>query len=115
MKFSAIKWCALVGLTGLILSGSSSHTQTVSSKKTKVMIYPAGGETTGQLQQQGITRIDDYGSYWVAEASDQDLAKLKATHGDRAVTANHLNRIELSTGAIDTRGGEPAVPTRFRQ
>ncbi len=67
------------------------------------------------MREQGITNVDNYGSYWVAEVGDQSLAKLKATHGDRVVMANHLNRIELATGAIDTRGGEPAVPQSMRQ
>ncbi len=115
MKLSKICLCALVGTAGLILMGRHGQALPIGATSNKVIIYPSGNETIGQLRQQGITNVDNYGSYWVAEVGDQALAKLKATHGDRVVMANHLNRIELATGAIDTRAGEPNIPANMRQ
>ncbi len=73
------------------------------------MIQPAKGETIDQLRQQGITRVDNYGSYWLAEVDAKQLADLKATHGDRVVDADYLNLIELRGATIDVRAGEPPV------
>ena len=115
MKLSKIWLCALVGLAGLILMGHHGQALPAPTTNNKVIIYPAARETIDLLHQQGITNVANYGSYWVAEVGDKDLVKLKATHGDRVVVANHLNKIELSTGAIDTRAGEPAIPANLRQ
>jgi uncharacterized repeat protein (TIGR01451 family) len=115
MKLSKICLCALAGLAVLIFTGFYAHAQATIGKKNKVIIYPAAGETIDQLRQQGITNVDNYGSYWVAEVGDQGLTRLKTTRGDRVVVANHLNRIELATGAIDTQAGEPAIPGNLRE
>jgi uncharacterized repeat protein (TIGR01451 family) len=118
MKLSKTRLSVLIGLVGLLLAGfalQAGSTPGASVSKNKVIIYPSGSETISQLRQQGITNVDNYGSYWVAEVGDQDVTKLKATHGDRAVLANHLYKIELSTGPIDVRAGESAVPASMRQ
>ncbi|MGD0058937.1 MAG: putative Ig domain-containing protein [Verrucomicrobiia bacterium] len=110
MKFSEIRLCVLVGLTGfMVLWAQTSARATITTTGHRVMIQPAKGETIDQLRQQGITRVDNYGSYWLAEVNAKQLADLKATHGDRVVDADYLNLIELRGATIDVRAGEPPV------
>ena len=115
MKFSGQRLFAFVSLASLFLAGFGIHAQAASAKSNKVIIYPSADETIDQLRQQGITHVDDYGSYWIAEADDRGLLNLKATYGDRVVAGDRLNRIELQTYTIDTAGGEPVVPSNLEQ
>src|SRR2546426_10432422 len=100
---------------GLVSPDSVRGAQPPKEKKNKVIIYPAGDESIAQLQQQGITKADDYGSYWVVEATDQQANSLKRTRGNRVIQANYLNRIELMAVQIDTTGAEPAALTDLQQ
>ena len=68
----------------------------------KIIIYPNAGETIAQLKQRGITEVDNYGSYWVAEATDQQILDVEKTYRGRVERASHLNRIELATTVVDT-------------
>ena len=115
MKFSRIRSYALVGVAGLLLDGSSSRAMSAAPNKHKVIIYPSAGETIGQMRQQGITNVANYGSYWLAETDDKHFKALQATHGERAVSGSYLNYIELQTTRIDTSVGEPAVSAGMRQ
>jgi len=110
----------LLGLALLfgIVRGPLQTTQATGpapSKSNKVIIYPKAGETISQLEQGGIRKVDDYGSFWVATATEEQVDSLRKTHGDRAVKANRLNRIDLSAAAIDTTVGEPSIPGNLRQ
>lgn len=117
MKFSAIKLCALVGLAGLILMGfrSHGHARPVVTANNKVVIYPTATESIDQLNQKGITNARNYGSYWLVEATDAQVAELTKLYGARAVNQSRMNRIELSAGSIDTTAGVPTVPKGFQQ
>ena len=115
MKFSGWRLCALAGLAGLFLVGFDTHVLATATKKSKVIIYPSGDETVGQLQQQGITEVENYGSYWLAQADDRELADLRATYGDRIVTGDRLDRLELQTYTIHTSRGEALVPPDLQQ
>jgi hypothetical protein len=115
MKFSRIRSYALVGVAGLLLAGSSSRAQSAAPNTQKVIIYPSAGETIGQLRQQGITNVVNYGSYWLAETDSKHFKALQTTHGDRAVSGSYLNHIELQATGIDTTLGEPTVPNGMRQ
>ncbi|HUI05396.1 MAG TPA: choice-of-anchor D domain-containing protein [Verrucomicrobiae bacterium] len=120
MKFSTGRLCALIGVTsaiGLLLGGVQPYawSANASTQKSKVLIYPSANETIEQLKQQGIDTVDNCGPYWLAEVSDQDLAKVEAMYGDRAEPQDDLNRIDLQTMTIDTTGGEPVVPPGLQQ
>jgi hypothetical protein len=116
MRFLGRRYWLLVGMIGLafgfivpaVLADSTGANH-------KVMIYPGPDDSIDQLKQQGIKKVDNYGSYWVAEIGDRDLAKLRATYGDRIVPANSLNRIELRTASINTAGSELAIPAGLEQ
>jgi hypothetical protein len=84
-------------------------------KTNKAIIYPTAQDSIEQLHQQGIKKVDDYGSYWVVEATDAQVDTLQKLRGDRVVKANYLNRIELSAIALDTTAGEPSIPSHLQQ
>ena len=116
MKFSKIRSSALIGLAGLLLGGSYTHAQSVSTNRQKVIIYPSAGETIKQLKQQGIDDVESYGSYWVANTDEQHFKTLQATRGkERVVSGAYLNHIELRATGINTSLGEPAVPAGMGQ
>ena len=49
-------------VVGVVLPDSFRAAQPAKEKKNKVIIYPAAGESIAQLRQQGIAKVDDYGS-----------------------------------------------------
>ena len=125
MKFSRTRLFALVGLAGAFLVGY--HGQAVTVAKTdqtvsvapnannKVIIYPTTNETIRQLKEKGIQKVTNYGSYWLVEATDAQVAELTQIYGERAVKENRLNRIQLNGTSFDTFSGEPTVPADLRQ
>ena len=116
MKFSESKWCVPVVLMGLILFGVRSRaTPTLPPSNNKVIIYPAATETIDQLTQQGITRVWNYGSYWLVQATDAQVDELTRIYGARAVKQNDLNRIRLRNLSFDTTEGDPVVPAKLRE
>lgn len=117
MKFSAIKLCALVGLASLILIGFRSHALpvTIVTPNNKVIIYPTVTESIDQLNQNGITKVKNYGSYWLVEATDAQVDELTKMYGARAVKESRLNRIELDVASFDTTAGDPSVPKDLQQ
>ncbi|MGA2602632.1 MAG: choice-of-anchor D domain-containing protein [Verrucomicrobiia bacterium] len=116
MKFSVSRWCVLVVLAGLIFMGVHSHaTPTLPPSNNKVIIYPTGDETFDQLRQRGFTRVRNYGSYWLVEATDAQVDELTHLYGARAAVNNRFNRIELGSASFDTSVGEPPVPPQYRQ
>src|ERR1017187_3291981 len=116
MRFSGRRYWLLVGVIGLALGfiGQAAPADNTGANR-KVIIYPGPGDSIDQLKQQGIEKVDNYGSYWVAEVGDKDLAKVRATFGNRVVSANSLNRIELRTASIKTAGRGPVVPAGMEQ
>src|ERR1017187_1940870 len=116
MRFSGRRYWLLVGVIGLALGfiGQAAPADNTGANR-KVIIYPGPGDSIDQLKQQGVEKVDNYGSYWVAEVGDKDLAKVRATFGDRIVPANNLNRIELRTASINTAGSGLAMPTGLEQ
>jgi uncharacterized repeat protein (TIGR01451 family) len=123
MKFSVIRWCVPVVLAGLILIGVHGHAtpapspsnKVLSPSKNKVIIYPTVTEKIDQLAQKGITKVRSYGSYWLVEATDAQVDQLTQMYGARAVGANDLNRIRLTSLSFDTTAGDPVVPANLRQ
>ena len=103
----------LAGVSAVVFSGTRAA-QTSAKQSHKVIIYPTGDERVGQLKQQGITKVTDYGSYWVAEVTDDQMASLKSKHGNRLCAAENFNKIELESASIDTTVGEPEVPNAFK-
>jgi hypothetical protein len=81
----------------------------------KVMVYPTATESIDQLQQSGFTRVRNYGSYWVVEATDAQVDELTKMYGARAVKDSRLNRIELGAVSFDTTVSQPTVPAGFQQ
>ncbi len=107
-------WIFLV--LGIVLPlAASVRAASPNAKLNKIIIYPAAEDSIAQLKQRGIQKVDDYGSYWIAEATDEQVTALQKTHGDRVAKANYLNRIELLATALDTTAGEPSVPNHLQQ
>src|SRR5882762_1432396 len=125
MKFSRMWLFALVGLAGLILMVHHGQAVTVATTDNKVpifqnadnkvIIYPTGDENIGQLQEKGIQKVKNYGSYWLVEATDAQVEQLTQLYGERAVKDSRLNRIQLNGTSIDTLSGEPTVPANLRE
>ena len=113
---SVLRGCAWwILAVGLVLPPAAHGAPSDAKKLHKLIVYPAAGETVAQLKARGVTKVDDYGSYWVVEADEAQMAEVERTHGDRAVKADHLNGVELGTGRIDTTAGEPAIPPHLQQ
>src|ERR1017187_2602899 len=111
MRFSGRRYWSLVSVIGLAL-GFIVQTALADNAgaNNKVIVYPGPGDSIDQLKRQGIEKVDNYGSYWVAEVGTRDLAKVRATFGNRVVPGNNFNRIELRTASINTMGSELVVP-----
>ena len=113
----AVRGCIWTLLTlGLVLPlGGPGSAQTAQKQTHKVIIYPSANESIEQLRNQGITNVDNYGSFWVAETDDAQRDALEKSHGDRVARGDYLNRIELSSVALDTTAGEPRfLPSSVR-
>ncbi len=107
------RWPGLLSLAAsLLLIPQVAHSAT---KSNKIFIYPAKGETVDQLQTNGVQIVKNYGAYWLAKADDQQVAALKASHGDRVERANYLNVIELGATALDTTTTGPVVPANLQE
>src|SRR5882724_11909629 len=116
MRFLGRRYWPLVGVIGLALGLiAQAAPANNAGANNKFIVYPDSSDSIDQLKRQGIEKVENYGSYWVVEVADKDLAKLKATFGSRAVRANNLNRIELRAASIDTTGNKPAVPAGMEQ
>lgn len=123
MKFSESKWCVLFVLTGLIFMGVHGHATPAlppaspprNNSNNKVIVYPTSSETIDQLKQTGITKVRNYGSYWLVQATDAQVGELTRLYGPRAVKANDLNHIRLRNLSFDTTEGDPVVPAGLRQ
>src|SRR5436190_1722045 len=115
MNISGKRFWAVALLLAMLPAGWHGLAQAASSKKHKVLIYPTADDTVDQLKQSGISKVENYGSYWLVEADDNELKALKARHGDRAVKANYLNHIELNVAGVDSSAGEPAIPENLRE
>jgi hypothetical protein len=101
----------MIGLAAFPLAAGAAGDGPVMSK---VIIYPAPQDSIARLKQEGITTVRNYGSYWLVETTDSQVKRLKQEYGNRAIPADYLNRIELSTVTIDTTRGEPAIPDALR-
>jgi hypothetical protein len=80
----------------------------------KIIVYPNLGQSISDLKKLGVKQIDDYGSYWIAHATDQQAQQIYRTFGTQAVKADRLNYIELNALRLDTTAGEPAIPDDLR-
>ena len=81
----------------------------------KVIIYPGPNDSIDQLKQQGVELVDNYGSYWVTEVDDKGLAAVRAIFGDRVVSGNSLNLIEMQAASINTKGSDLPIPAPLQQ
>jgi Subtilase family/Abnormal spindle-like microcephaly-assoc'd, ASPM-SPD-2-Hydin len=116
MRVSGCRFWSLVGAIGFSIGFTLSAGAVPSASTShKVIIYPGPGDSIDQLKQQGVEKVDNYGSYWVAEVGDRDLAKVRATFGNRVVPANNFNRIELRTASINTMGNGLVIPAGLEQ
>ena len=119
MKFSKMWLCVLVGLAGFLLLGvrvKAVSTSALPDSLNKIIIYPSGNETINQLRQLGIADVEDFGSYWIAEATGKQVDAARHLYGSRLILANYLNRISLLRGSIDTTTGDQfEVPAKLRE
>ncbi|HVM59325.1 MAG TPA: choice-of-anchor D domain-containing protein [Verrucomicrobiae bacterium] len=97
--------------TGTVVLG-----QLASSHKSKIVIYPSANEPISQAQNLGISHVINYGSYWLAEVTDDQMASVKARYGERVVKADSMNHIHLNVCRIDVSQGEPSnIPDGLRE
>jgi hypothetical protein len=116
MRFSGRRYWSLAGVIGLALGLIVQAALADNAGATnKVIVYPGPTDSIDQLKRQGVEKVDNYGSYWVAEVGDKNLAKVKAAFGNRVVPANDLNLIKLRAASIDTTGKTPAAPAGMEQ
>jgi hypothetical protein len=116
MRVSVRHFWPLVGAIAFMIGLAPRAGATVSPAATnKVIIYPTAHDSIAQLKQEGITDVQNYGAYWVARATDDQVRALKQRHGARVVPANFLNRIELRSMTVDTTTAEPAGPGNLGQ
>ncbi|MCG3149753.1 MAG: hypothetical protein PCFJNLEI_03218 [Verrucomicrobiae bacterium] len=112
---------ALRGMVGILIVVSfmvplASRAAKGSPKKlNKVIIYPTADDSVAQLKQGGVEQVRDFGSYWIAEVTDEQVKGLQRKHGDRLQKADHFNRLELAATTFDTTVGEPAVPVQLKE
>jgi hypothetical protein len=118
MRVSGRHWWSLVGAIastiGLVLALATGAAANVGATS-KVIVYPTAQDSIAQLKQDGITDVQNYGAYWVVQATDAQVRALKQRHGDRVVPADFLNRIELRSMTLDTTTVEPAGPGNLGQ
>jgi hypothetical protein len=111
MRVSGRHFWPLVGAIALMIGLAPRAGATASpAAKNKVIIYPTAQDSIAQFRQEGITSVQNYGAYWVADATDDQIRVLKERHGDRVVAADFLNRIELRSMTLDTASAEPVGP-----
>jgi uncharacterized repeat protein (TIGR01451 family) len=116
MSLSDLRFWAAGVLVAVILPfGSATRGQSTPAKRNKVLVYPTGTESVSQLKERGIDRVLNYGSYWVVEATDDQVASLNASYGKRAMKADYLNKVELAATCLDTTAGEPTIPSHLQQ
>ncbi len=116
MRVSGCRFWSLVGAIAFSIGFAlPAGAVTSAGPSYKVIIYPGPGDSIDQLKQQGIEKVDNYGSYWVAEVGGKDLAKVRAKFGDRVVPGNRLNHIELRAASINTAGREPQIPAGLEE
>jgi len=111
-RFLALWILALSVLsTGTVVLGQPAGTH-----RSKIVIYPSANESISQMQEFGISHVINYGSYWLVEGTDDQIASVKARYGKRVVTADYMNRIELNVCQIDASHGEPSnIPDSLRE
>jgi hypothetical protein len=115
MSLSDLRFCVAGILVWVVLPfGSVVHGQSAPAKS-KVLVYPTGTESVSQLKERGIDRVVNYGSYWLVEATDDQVASLKARYGDRAMKADYMNRVELAATSLDTTSGELTAPASLQE
>lgn len=114
MKLSRLLWVLGVVCVALIVMGADKTASTSGdgARTSRVIIYPGTNEneTVAQLQQQGVTRVEKYGSYWLADIDSTQLQSLKRAGKAQVQSASHFNQIELGEVTIDVTQGAPAVP-----
>ena len=90
--------------------------QLASSRRSKIVIYPSANESISQMRELGISHAVNYGSYWLVEATDDQVASVKAKYGTRVMKADYMNRVELNVCEIDVTQGEPSdIPSSLRE
>ncbi|HTS16076.1 MAG TPA: choice-of-anchor D domain-containing protein [Verrucomicrobiae bacterium] len=114
-----VRFLALWVLGASMLSLSTSTVvlgQSANSRRSKIVIYPSANESISQMQKFGISHVINYGSYWLAEVTDAQMASVKARYGERAMKADSMNRIQLNVCEIDASQGEPSgIPESLRE
>ncbi len=106
------RWPRLLSLVlGVVWGVGVADGFAQTNRTNKVLIYPNATDSIRDLKARGVTNVRDYGSYWLAEATDTQVAALQARLGDRLTKANYLNVIELQTKALDTTTTPAVEPT----
>ena len=105
----------ILGLGLMLAFCSGVRVQAALAKTNKLIVKHSDSDSVGQLKAQGVKVTQDYGTYCVVEATDEQAAVLKASHGSDVTKADYLNRVELAVTPLDTTADEPAIPSYLRQ
>jgi hypothetical protein len=103
---------AIVFSIGLALRAGAAVSPNANNK---VIIYPTAQDSIDQLHKLGIANVRNYGAYWLAQATAEQVPVLKQRYGARAVDANYLNKIEFRSMTVDTTTAVPLVVNNARQ
>jgi len=115
--FWGIACLALVawGAWGVQRAATPVVSATTNGPVNRVIFYPEPGDTVAHLQAMGLSNIEKYGSYWLAEANGPQMQSLKKTIKGRLESASNFNKIELNEASFDVTQGQPAVPEHLKE
>ena len=81
----------------------AAHAVTQSAAN-RVIIYPEPGDTLAKLQALGVTQVESFGSYWLANVTAAQLTELQKTLKGRVELANHFNQVVV--GGVTLTAGQ---------
>ena len=107
--------CVCVALAAWAAWGAPRNAAPVADAKVnRVIVYPGSGDTVAKLQALGVSKIETYGAYWLAEATETQIATLRKTLSGRVEEVNRFNQIELRDGTFNVKQSA-AVPVQMRE
>ena len=107
---------ACAALVALVAWGAPRNTAPVTGAVTanRVIIYPGPDDTVAKLKALGVSKIESFGVYWLAEATAAQFTTLQQTLSGRVEEVNQFNQIELRDNVFNVKQSV-AVPAHLRE